>query len=230
MRIFKSRLLYLGCVGLVMLSGCATVERWVPQFGSETAESTEPATPATAVAETSLQDRFKQSVIVPTDSQKVMLQALQAAILNKQRSAIQSQIAALLRQIERSQPTSSLLSYEIGNGFAALGEQDKAMMYWQQSVGQNNANYYAHLRLASAHKDAGEFDVARSHYNAAIGAWAGLAEGYRNRGIFFDLYVGDKAAALNDYIRYQEILQAQGASTQDVDRWIKEMRNAMDEN
>ena len=69
--------------------------------------------------------------------------------------------------------------------------------------------------------------LARKHYNRAISAWSGFANGYRNRGILFDLYMGDKAAALNDYIQYKQLLEEQGSSTKLVDRWIKEMQRAV---
>ena len=77
---------------------------------------------------------------------------------------------------------------------------------YQAAVGISNNNYQAHNRLGQVYRDQGDFTQAKSHYDQAIDAWPGNASSYRNRGILFDLYMGDKQAALADYEIYKALL------------------------
>ena len=71
------------------------------------------------------------------------------------------------------------------------------------------ANYQAHNRLGSIYRSQGKFDLAKNHYSRAIDAWPGNSASYRNRGILFDLYLGEKSAALEDYKIYKALLDLQ---------------------
>ena len=77
---------------------------------------------------------------------------------------------------------------------------------YQAAVAISNNNYQAHNRLGQIYRDQGDFKQANLHYDQAIDAWPGNASSYRNRGILFDLYMGDKQAALADYEIYKALL------------------------
>ncbi|MFQ3251434.1 MAG: tetratricopeptide (TPR) repeat protein [Glaciecola sp.] len=96
-----------------------------------------------------------------------------------------------------------------GDIYRASKENDKAISNYQTALKIVASNYQAHNRLGLIYRDKGKFDLAKSHYTQAIEAWPGNADSYRNRGILFDLYVGDKTAALEDYKIYKALLDFQ---------------------
>jgi lipoprotein NlpI len=51
----------------------------------------------------------------------------------------------------------------------------------------------------------GQFQQALSHYELAIKSWPAFEQAYINRGILYDLYMGEKSLALADYELYQAL-------------------------
>jgi Flp pilus assembly protein TadD len=96
-----------------------------------------------------------------------------------------------------------------GDVHRAKGQNKKAIVDYKTALKLVSSNYQAHNRIGLIYRDAGEFDLAKVHYTQAIDAWPGNADSYRNRGILYDLYVGDKAAALADYKIYKSLLDFQ---------------------
>ncbi len=96
-----------------------------------------------------------------------------------------------------------------GDVYRAKGQNEKAILDYNTALKLVSSNYQAHNRLGIIYRDAGEFDLAQAHYTQAIDAWPGNADSYRNRGILYDLYVGDKTAALADYKIYKALLDFQ---------------------
>lgn len=62
-------------------------------------------------------------------------------------------------------------------------------------------------RLAELSRISGDFDKAQDFYAQAIAASPMYALSYRNRGVLFDLYLQDKAAALADYQKVLELYE-----------------------
>ena len=96
-----------------------------------------------------------------------------------------------------------------GDVYRAQEQNQKAIADYETALKLVGSNYQAHNRLGLIYRDAGKFDLAKTHYTKAIDAWPGNAGSYRNRGILYDLYVGDKAAALADYKIYKALLDFQ---------------------
>lgn len=96
-----------------------------------------------------------------------------------------------------------------GDIYRAKDDIEKALGDYKAALTLVASNHQAHNRLAFIYRDAGKFDLAEAHYAQAINAWPGNAESYRNRGILYDLYVGDKPAALADYLLYKALLDIQ---------------------
>jgi tetratricopeptide (TPR) repeat protein len=94
----------------------------------------------------------------------------------------------------------------------AADEQDQQQALERQIAYLNNAlkanpdNYVAHNKLAVLLRKQGEFTVALRHYDLALSSWPAFPEARLNRGILNDLYLGNKAAALEDYQLYQALL------------------------
>lgn len=96
-----------------------------------------------------------------------------------------------------------------GDVYRAKEQNEEAIADYETALKLVGSNYQAHNRLGLIYRDAGKFDLAKAHYTQAIEAWPGNADSYRNRGILYDLYVGDKAAALDDYKIYKALLDFQ---------------------
>ncbi|MFQ3206204.1 MAG: tetratricopeptide (TPR) repeat protein [Glaciecola sp.] len=96
-----------------------------------------------------------------------------------------------------------------GDIYRANDQAENAVGDYKAALELVGSNYHAHNRLAFIYRDAGEFSLAEAHYAQAINAWPGNADSYRNRGILYDLYVGDKVAALEDYKLYKALLDFQ---------------------
>ena len=96
-----------------------------------------------------------------------------------------------------------------GDVYSAKEQNEKAIIDYESALKLVGSNYHAHNRLGLIYRNAGKFDLAKAHYTQAIDAWPGNADSYRNRGILYDLYVGDKAAALEDYKIYKALLDFQ---------------------
>ncbi|MBF7074547.1 tetratricopeptide repeat protein [Glaciecola sp. MH2013] len=85
-------------------------------------------------------------------------------------------------------------------------DTEQAINDYKAAIAIAANNYQAHNRLAQLYRNAGDFVVAKQHYDEALQAWPGNAATYRNRGILFDLYIGDKKSALADYQLYKAFL------------------------
>lgn len=88
-------------------------------------------------------------------------------------------------------------------------QNDEAASDYRQALVLAQSNFKAHNRLGLVYRDQGKFELAKIHYSKAIEVWPGNPVSYRNRGILFDLYLGDKASAVEDYKLYKGLLDAQ---------------------
>jgi len=112
-----------------------------------------------------------------------------------------------------------------GDVYRAKEQNKAAIADYETALKLVGTNYQAHNRLGLIYRDAGEFDLAKEHYTQAIDAWPGNADSYRNRGILYDLYIGDKAAALDDYKVYKALLDFQIQSVEEAPKsLVKEQK------
>lgn len=91
----------------------------------------------------------------------------------------------------------------------------KATAQYHQALSINPHNYYGHNRLALVYRELGQFELALAHYEKAIDSWPAFASAYKNRGILYDLYLGDKNKALDNYRLYQALSKQKATVEQD---------------
>jgi Flp pilus assembly protein TadD len=109
---------------------------------------------------------------------------------------------------------------------AALeGAQDEAARAELETVlGLDPVNAAGLNLLGVAERRLGRFAEARAAYERAMAADAVFAPPQRNLAILLDLYLGDSAAALAHYERYQEMTSGTDA---EVGAWVVELRTRL---
>lgn len=145
--------------------------------------------------------------------------------LDAKRNKEYPQAINLLTQMTQSYPQLSGPWLQLGD--IALGNESdqsaalsKAYSHYQQAVLVNPHNYLARNRLARVLRIQGRFDQAEAEYKKAIDSWPAFASSYKNLGILYDLYLGDKQAALDNYQIYQAL---QDKPERKVRGWIADV-------
>jgi len=85
-------------------------------------------------------------------------------------------------------------------------DSQQAIAHYRKALSINPDNAKAANRLAKLMRENGEFEKAYQLYTQAISAQAMHAPSYRNRAVLNDLYLNQKAQALDDYQHYAALL------------------------
>lgn len=114
----------------------------------------------------------------------------------------------------------ALLIKEQNQGDAEQRHKDMSR-YLHHAISANSLNYLAHNELAMILRQQGQFQQALSHYELALKSWPAFAEGYLNRGMLYDLYMGEKSLALDDYELYKAL---SNDSSRQLKGWIIDLQ------
>jgi Tfp pilus assembly protein PilF len=101
---------------------------------------------------------------------------------------------------------------------------DLAEQWFQRSLQANQANLDAHNAFAVFLREQGRYEEAREQYQAALAIAPEHADTHFNLGILYDLYLGEKASAVDHFSRYQELTA--GESRQ-VAGWIADLQRQL---
>lgn len=82
----------------------------------------------------------------------------------------------------------------------------EAIAHYRTALKLNEYSAKAANRLAMQLREQGEFIKAEKLYTQAINAQPSKSESYRNRAVLYDLYLDEKAKALQDYKAYSALL------------------------
>ena len=225
-------LLVLTCIGL--LSGCSLFfakQKTTPAVINETAEQ-QTLSPIQQQAQTlktqanSYKEQANQlGVSISTDTRGQFAQALRL----KQQGKLSDAKKGLL-QLAQQAPNLSGVWLQLALINKQLSEDSsdnnqalitESLGYLNNAVSANQHNYYAHNELAQRLRQQGQFQQALKHYELAIKSWPGFAEAYLNRGILYDLYLGQKQLALQDYQLYQALSEKE---SRQVTGWIMDLQ------
>ncbi|WP_299079817.1 tetratricopeptide repeat protein [uncultured Paraglaciecola sp.] len=136
------------------------------------------------------------------------LSQFKGALLLKQQGELSQAREAFLRLSEQQPNLSGVwlqlaLVTKMLNRDASEQQLQDIEGYLENALEANPLNYLAHNEMAQLQRQQGQFQESLAHYQLAIKSWPGFAAAYLNRGILYDLYLGEKIQALADYKLYQ---------------------------
>jgi tetratricopeptide (TPR) repeat protein len=214
-------------MSITLLNGCATLFP-VDETDKNVSEASE-------VSLTALQSRAKVLQALPnlykTQANKNKpsantLNQFKAALMLKQQGKLPQARDRFIAMSELHPDLSgiwlqlALLVKQQNNDYLQQQHQDMTR-YLNNAISANPLNYLAHNEFALVLRQQGQFQQALSHYELAIKSWPAFAEGYLNRGILYDLYIGKKSLALDDYELYQAL---SNDSSRQLKGWIIDLQ------
>jgi Tfp pilus assembly protein PilF len=81
----------------------------------------------------------------------------------------------------------------------------RADEYFARAIATNPDNVMAYNQYAIFLREQGSFQQSEAVYLQALDVWPDYPDGHRNLGVLYDLYLGNKEAALIHYERYQQL-------------------------
>ena len=114
--------------------------------------------------------------------------------------------------------------FAMARGSLEAGRDAEARELLESALQRDPANAAGWSRLGVAERRLGRFGAARDAYGLAIAADPACAAAERNLALLLDLYLGDPAAALPHYERYQLLA---GEADAEAAAWLLELRTRL---
>ena len=127
---------------------------------------------------------------------------------------------ALLLGVTEQAPTMTAAHIDLGIAYARTGDLDQAATSLRKALELNPQHPVAYNELGLVQRRAGRFQDSRASYEAALGQYGDFHHAHRNLGILCDLYLGDRACAIEHYEAYSRIVPDDAQ----VVKWIADLR------
>ena len=222
----KRQISVLTAISLLVLAGCSST----PQVSAPAETATEIVDPYQKLLDAP--NQFSRSGSELTNKQKRNLRGLLEMAQNEQWEKVSQSLETMLQR-----PVSSSDIYVIAGDLVRRQSHqteteqllEQAIRHYQKAIEQQPSDYRAHNRIAGVYRQQGKFELALEHYQRALDSWPGFALAYRNRGILHDLYLGNKAEALEDYKTFQGLeALTEGKADRQVKGWIMDLSRQLD--
>ncbi|MGE0113446.1 MAG: tetratricopeptide repeat protein [Steroidobacteraceae bacterium] len=192
----------------MLLSACALSSGAAPRGMTpivRVPETVASAAPAAAVVPAEAQQQFDKALL--------LLRAGQTASATQQ-----------LQQLAAGYPAFAGPLINLGLIELKGGRYDAAAKLFQQALERDARSTAANNYLGVSYRYLGRFKEAEAAYQAAIAADETYPAAHLNLGVLYDLYLQQPESALQQYERYQSLLDAPDAK---VSGWIKELSSRL---
>lgn len=231
----SDRLMRVVLFAILLLSGCSTLDRFNTepvQAASDTPNDTEQQVPQLTPFEQQMVDikaKPNQYMLAQPSATAGMRHEYNLALQAK-RDGEYTRAIPLFEQMTLLYPQLSGPWVQLGDISLSI-EQDEdqalanAYSHFYKATQVNPHNYLARNRLAAVLRQQGRFNEAEAEYKKALESWPGFANGYKNLGILYDLYIGNKQSALDNYKIYQAL---QEKPERKMRGWIADLTRQID--
>ena len=128
---------------------------------------------------------------------------------------------ALMLQVAEREPALTAAHLNLGVAYARLGDLDHAEASLQRAIELNPKHPAAWNELGLVQRRQGQFKKARASYEQALAQYADFHYAHRNLAILCDLYLDDRACAMEHYETYARLVPDDA----EVAKWIADLRN-----
>ncbi|HZN02684.1 MAG TPA: tetratricopeptide repeat protein [Candidatus Polarisedimenticolia bacterium] len=127
----------------------------------------------------------------------------------------------LLVKVTEGAPTLTAAHIDLGIAYARTGDLDRAEASLLNALGLNPRHPAALNELGLVQRRKGEFAKARASYQAALAQFPDFHYAHRNLAILCDLFLADRACALEHYEAYHRL----APEDTEVVKWLADLRN-----
>ena len=217
--------------GALVLAGCASrpaAPEATPALATATAAAPAnpaPAVPAPAVTVPKAAAPAAAAIAAPAPAPAVVDAATQQRFdeaLRLLKSGQAAPAAQQLRALAQAHPQLAGVQANLGLALRAQKQWPEAVAALEQATQLNPTLAVAWRELGLTLRQAGQFAQSRAAYQRALALAPDDSTAHLNLGILLDLYLGEPAAALPHYERYQALQGGQRDAA--VDKWVLDLK------
>ena len=127
----------------------------------------------------------------------------------------------LMGDVARREPALTAAHLNLGIAYARTGDLDHAEASLQRALELNPKHPAAWNELGQVQRRKGQYVKARASYEGALEQVPDFYYAHRNLAILCDLYIGDRACAMEHYEAYSRLVP----DDTDVVKWMADLRN-----